>query len=212
MAAKKLMKILKKKRLQTFRKRRNAIIASDTTNNYVRTIAILSAEKTQQEDLEKRLRSGYFAWFPVKGKNVISCIVYNTSLEDTLYMSRETSQKSFIFMGENYYGYWKQNEVGKLRKIHERDLDQQLDKQNVRDLYMRICLILWPFPVPFFDASNENQETMAKHIRYVNQVIENRVKDTREADSRIKTTISAGSGYNRWCNRGILYGKNFYWE
>ena len=210
-------------------RRQKANAALNGSNNNIRTMAILTSENPRynvssdgenvnnadrRENLEKDLKLGHYAWFPVKGQyegKENSYIVYNMSLDNALYLGRKFGQESIIFIEDGHCQYWEQSGDGKYTKTHEREMHQRLDMTNADDYYTQVSRN-FKFQLPFFDGSDENRETMNESIRYVNKVIKLHVKDLNEAQRRIDTTLTATSGYNRFCNRGQLYGKCFDWR
>ena len=194
--------------------------------NRIKTMAILTSESPRysisqnfdvknniekQNSFERKLVTGHYAWFPVKGQyedKESSYIIYNISLDNALYLARESDQKSIIYIEGEHCQYWEQSGDGKYRMTHERDMHQRLDMSDADDYYIQVSRA-FKFQIPFFDGSDENKEMMNESIRYVNRVIDSRVKDLNEAERRIETTINAKSGYNRFCDRAELYGNNF---
>lgn len=202
--------------------------AMNGTNSNVKTMAILTSENprydvssdgendnnsNRRDNLEKDLKLGHYAWFPIKGQyegKENSYIVYNISLDNAIYLARRFGQESIIFIDNDKCQYWEQNGDGKYSKTHERDMSQRLDMTAADDYFTQISRA-FKFQIPFFDGSDENKETMGESIKYVNEVINKRVPNLNEAKGRIETSMNASSGYNRFCNRGILYGSKFNW-
>ena len=161
-----------------------------------------------------KLAIGHYAWFPVKGQyegKENSYIIYNISLDNALYLGRESGQESIIFIEGGHCQYWEQKGDGKYQMTHERDMHQRLDMSNADDYYTQLSRA-FKFQIPFFDGSDENKGIMNESIKYVNRVIHTRFADLNEADRRIDTTLNAKSGYNRYANRAQLYGHNFEWQ
>ena len=89
-------------------------------------------------------------------------------------------------------------------------MSQRLDMTNADDYFTQISRA-FKFQIPFFDGSDENQKTMGESVKYVCETIQKRMKTLEEAKKRIENSMEAKSGYNRFCNRGELYGNNFKW-
>lgn len=217
-----------KKVLSETSRRQKATAALNGSSKTIRTMAILTSENLRydvsadgtnknnndrRENLEKDLKLGHYAWFSVKGQyegKENSYIVYNISLENALYLGRKFGQESIIFIEDGHCQYWEQNGDGKYTKTHEREMSQRLDMTNAADYYTQV-IRAFKFQIPFFDGSDENRQTMNESIKYVDKVIKQHVKDLNEAMKRIDATLTATSGYNRYCNRGELYGNSFDW-
>jgi len=209
-------------------RRQKAMSVLNGTNNKVQTMAILTSENPRysgeddennltnairRKNLEKDLKIGHYAWFPVKGQyggKENSYIIYNISLDDALHLGRKFGQEAVIFCDKGHCQYWEQGGDGKFEKTHERDMTQRVDMTDASDYYTQVSRN-FKFQLPFFDGSDENQQIMNESIQYVNEVINERVSDENEANRRIETTLKAPSGYNRYCNRGQLYGNAFQW-
>ena len=212
---------------ETSRKQK-VVHALNGENSNIRTMAILTSEnprydvtsdgdnknnKDRRENLEKDLKLGHYAWFPVKGHyegKENSYIVYNISLDNALYLGRKFGQESIIFIDGSNCEYWEQAGDGKYRKTHERKMSQRLDMSNADDYFTQVSRA-FKFQLPFFDGSDDNQETMGESIRYTNNIISKNVKSIADANRRINESINSVSGYNRFCHRGELYRNNFQW-
>lgn len=201
----------------------------DGTNNYVVTMAILANEHPRHEgssdnnneihpqssaDIEKNLRLGHYAWFPVKRqyegtKNVH--IIYNISLGNALYLGGKYNQNKLVFIEGKHCEYWEQNGEGKLQKTHEREMHQHLNMTNVDDFFTQVSRS-FNLQLPFFDGSDENKQQLVESIDDVNRTIKSHIPDVHEARRRIHTTLTATSGYNRYCNRAELYRNCFHWD
>lgn len=113
--------------------------------NNIRTLALLTSENhrsartkddgnDRMKDLEKTLKQGYFAWFPVKD----GFIIYNVSLEDSLYLGRKYGQKAVIFIDGASCQYWEQDGKGKLTATNKENMSQRLDMNNAADSFTQI--------------------------------------------------------------------------
>ena len=179
--------------------------AISNADNNIRTMAILTSENPRydvssdgenvnnadrRENLEKDLKLGHYAWFPVKGQyegKENSYIVYNISLDNALHLGRKFGQESIVFIEDGHCQYWEQSGDGKYTKTHEREMHQRLDMTNADDYYTQVSRD-FKFQLPFFDGSDENRETMNESIKYVNKVIKLRVKDLNEAKKSVEDT------------------------
>ena len=190
--------------------------------SHVKTMAILTSENPRYEtfadgnnvvnsdridNLKKDLKLGHYAWFPVKGQydgKENSFIIYNISLENVLYLGRKYGQEAIIFIDGANCEYWEQQGKGKYQKTHERLMKERLDMTDAADFFMQVSSAL-KCQIPFFDGCDENKNVMNETMQYVNDTIKKNIKDPNEVERRIETSINASSGYNRYCNRSILY-------
>ena len=110
------------------------VAALNGSNNNIRTMAILTSENPRynvssdgenvnnadrRENLEKDLKLGHYAWFPVKGQyegKENSYIVYNISLDNALHLGRKFGQESIVFIEDGHCQYWEQSGDGKYTK------------------------------------------------------------------------------------------------
>ena len=223
---KQIVKEVTAKVLSETSRRQKAIANLNGQNDNIKTMAILTSEnprysvsqdydtennEEKRNTLERKLAIGHYAWFPVKGQyegKEKSYIIYNISLDNALHLGRESGQEAIIFIEDGHCQYWEQSGDGKYRMTHERDMHQRLDMSNADDYYTQLSRA-FKFQIPFFDGSDENKELMCESIKYVNRVINSRVKDLNETERRIDTTLNAKSGFNRYANRAQLYGNNF---
>lgn len=206
-------------------RRQKAVSALNGTNSNVITMAILTSENPRynddndtnpkrRENLEKDLKLGHYAWFPVKGQyegKEKSYIVYNISLENVLYLGQKYGQEALMLIDGSHCEYWEQRGDGKFGKTHERQMRQRLDMTDADDFYTQVSRA-FKFQLPFFDGSDDNQKQMREGIKYVNKAINEHVKDANEVKRRLDATLTAKSGYNRYCNRGELYRNSFNWK
>lgn len=191
-----------------------AILTSENPRYQVYSYGKNETNNDRREELEKDLKLGHYAWFPVKGQyegNENSYIIYNISLDNALYLGKKFGQESIIFIDEGHCEYWEQSGDGKYKKTHERDMSQRLDMTNADDYFTQISR-QFKFQIPFFDGSDENKTAMRESIKYVCNAIKRNTKTLNEAQRRIKNSIESTSGYNRFCNRGELYRNDFKWE
>lgn len=209
-------------------RRQKASAALNGQDSNIKTMAILTSENPRydvtsdgnnttnddrRENLEKDLKLGHYAWFPVKGHyegKENSYIVYNISLDNALYLGRKFGQESIIFIEGSHCEYWEQSGDGKYKKTHEREMSQRLDMSNADDYFTQVSRA-FKFQLPFFDGSDDNNVAMGESIQYTCQVISRNVKSIDEAKRRVMNSINSTSGYNRFCNRGELYKNAFQW-
>ena len=233
-----LVNVVKSVLLET--SRRQKAVQSMNGRNVIKTMAILTSENPRyadvmdpndkdekgnqrknygeenskrRTDLEKTLKTGHFAWFPVKGQyfgKENSYIIYNISLEDTLYLGEKYGQESVIWIDGTKCQYWEQEGDGKYVMTHERDMSQRLDMGDADNLYTQISRA-FKFQIPFFDGSDENKDEFEKMNEYVNAVVSKRILNESEIERRIETCLVGKSGFNRYANHSKLYGNNFQW-
>ena len=161
-------------------------------------------------------RAGRYAWFPVKGhyggENEKSYLVYNISLkEDMLYLARKYGQKAVIYIKDGNCQYWEQDDRGRFKMTHEKPIPTLADMSDAEALFMQVSRA-FEFPIPFFDGSDGNASEFVRMNGYVCDTINKRFSNEREANRRLDKCLTDPSGYNRYANRGTLYGNNFHWE
>lgn len=209
-------------------RRQKAVAAIKSWHSTIKTMAILTCENPRYsvysdgdnqtnadrcEELEKDLKLGHYAWFPVKGQydgKENSYIIYNIPLQDALFLEKKYGQESIIFIDKTHCEYWEQEGDGKYAKTHEREMSQRLDMTNAQNLFTSIGKN-FKFQIPFFDGSDENRATMAESMKYVCETIHKRMKTLDEVQRRLQTCLEAKSGWNKYCNRSELYGNCFQW-
>lgn len=198
-------------------------------NELIVTMAVLTSENPRckgstdgdhentpqvRDIFEKNLRLGHYAWFPVKEQiEGASCsyIIYNISLNNALYLGGKYGQENLIFIEGGHCEYWEQNAEGRFQKRQESETGQRLDMTNIDDFFTQVCCS-FNLQLPFFDGNDENKQQLVESIDYVNKTISQHINDLNEAKRRIQTTLTASSGYNRYCNRGELYRNSFDWN
>lgn len=190
-------------------------------------------DKKRREKLDKNLRRGHFAWFPVMREfesGEESYIVYNVPLQETFFWCEIYGLQSVFFINEAHCEFWVQTDSGKGKsrkarrkpyfscdmpknycKTFERDMPLRLEVANADDFYTQVCREC-NGGIPFFDGRDENKETLRESMRFVIGTIKKRMKTLDQAKCRIRTSLYAGSGFNRYCNRGMLYGNCFCWN
>lgn len=207
-------------------RRQKAIQSLNMKNKRVRTICITTSENPMgrllskkenlelRQRLEKYLSDGYYAWFPIRGQynnRENSYMIYNISLEDSLYICKRYNQQSFIFIekdeDEALYQYWEKEEDGDYELVHSRTCYLNMD--DAEDFYSQISRN-FKFQIPFFDGSDENQDTMNEQINYLNEVVQERIKDEDSIDYKIEMTLESNrTGSSKYRHRGSLYGRRF---
>lgn len=210
-------------------RRQKAIRALNGINHNIKTMAILTSENPRYEgfadginvtnkdrriNLEKDLKLGHFAWFPVKGQyegKENSYIIYNIPKDSAIYLSQKYGQEAFIFIEGNKCEYYEQNGNGKFIKTHQKFLSDRIDMSDASDYFIQVSRA-FKFQIPFFDDSDENKETMIESIEYVNRIINKNVSNINEAARRINNSINAISGKDRYFNRSFLYRNDFLWD
>ena len=201
------------------------------TNNAenIRTIAIFTSDNPRFDDvidngetlgkednparknsLLYQLKLGYYAYFCVKGKygsKEDSLIVYNIPLQDVEYLCKRYGQESFIFISfkENTMKATYYEQQGKGVFTPKSECDSFVNMADADDLYTQISRS-FKFQFPFFDGKHdvEFEQQISKlnecHSRF----------DDDELHNRLTTILEAKSGYNKWANRGQVYGNNLY--
>lgn len=178
----------------------------------IKTMTILTRER--REDFENVLQLGHYAWFPVKGQHKGGegmYVVYNISLDNALFLSRNSKVESIVFIEGGHCEYWERTADGGYLKIDEKEINQRLDVAHADDFHTQVSRA-FECQIPFFDGSEGNKNVMIETMQYVNDTIKKNIKDPNEAERRIETSLTAPSGFNRFCNRGRLYGNSFYWS
>lgn len=172
------------------------------------------SDDAKREALKKNLKRGYFAWFPVKRHcegDGNSFIVYNIPRQTAIDLGQRYGQDAVVYIDGCHCEYMERTSKGKFATKQEREVDQRLDMSDTAEYFTQVSRA-FESQIPFFDGSDENKEAMKEHIRYVNEVVNKRMPDQDEAQRRVETTLIAASGYNRYCNRGQLYGNSFAWD
>ena len=171
-------------------------------NEFIVTTAVLTSENPRcegstdgnpetiphiREILEKNLRLGHYAWFPVKEQiEGASCsyIIYNISLNNALYLGGKYGQETLIFIEGGHCEYWEQNAEGRFQKRQESETGQRLDMTNIDDFFTQVCCS-FNLQLPFFDGNDENKQQLVESIDYVNKTISQHINDLNEAKRRI---------------------------
>ena len=225
-----VIKKLVKKVLKKTSRRQKAIQAIKGNTKNIKTCAILTAANPLTgtnhlpkdyndrlcERLKVYLRTGNFAWFPVKGcygESEPSFVVYNISLDDALHVGEKFEQEGVIWIdnrGDDIkYQYWERDGHGAFSKISEKD--SYSDMTDADDVFTQIGR-RFKFQIPFFDdADNIEENVVSKH----NIIIENSIRcnmkrfsiNEKYVSDAIHSMINnAKSGRRLWELRGHLYG------
>jgi hypothetical protein len=180
-------------------------------NRKVKTLAIISAEnpmgeKTDKEynenatnELIRNLTIGHYRYFQTKGLYETpenSIIVYNISLDDTLYLCYKYNQESVIFVDmrgvEISYQYWEGDDhTSKLKLQHEEH--EVVDATNDKDYWTQICK-KFKFRIPFFEDIT----------KYNKELVE--CSKSHDVDTIINECLSNKTGYYKYTRRGKLKG------
>ena len=204
-----------KKVLSETSRRQKAQQAIQGTNRRVRTMAIISAEnpmgnvmddeynERSMEELVRQLTIGHYRYFRVKGNYdgfENSLMVYNISLEDTLYLCYKYNQESVIFVdmrndGDISYQYWQgDNDHSQLRL--QREEHEIVDATEDDNYYTQISKH-FKFRIPFFEHVTKICDDLALR------------ENTIDVDRLITESLESNrAGKSRYLKRGLLYGKN----
>ena len=196
-------------------RRQKAQQAIKGTNRRVRTMAIISAEnpmgktmskeynKQASEELERQLSIGHYRYFRVKGNYdgiENSLMIYNISLEDTLYLCYKYNQESVIFVdmqndGEVSYQYWEGDDNhSQLKLQHE---EHEIVNATDDDNYYTQISKHFKFRIPFFEQVEKiyNDLALRENDIDVDRIITESLESNR-------------TGKSKYFKRGLLYGKN----
>lgn len=205
-------------------RRQKAMSAIKGTSNRIKTCAILTSENPMttlpkdyndrlRQKLEVYLKTGNFAWFPVKGKygdKENSYIIYNISLDDALHVGEKFEQESIIWVDnrgdEPVYQYWEQNGNGEFVKKHERNT--YIDMTDQDDLWTQISR-KFKFQIPFFDGTDA--EVLKEHNTIIEKCLQSKINrgivDEKYIAEAVKANLTKTKcGRRLWEMRGNLYG------
>lgn len=196
-------------------RRQKATQAIHGTNRRVRTMAIISAENPMgtimnkeynqqaKEELERQLTIGNYRFFKVKGNYdgiENSLMVYNISIEDTLYLCYKYNQESVIFVdmqndGEVSYQYWQGNDNHSPLKLQHEE-HEIVDATDDDNYYTQISKH-FKFRIPFFEHVMKicDDLVLRENIIDVDKVITETLEPNR-------------TGKSKYFKRGQLYGNN----
>ena len=193
---------------------KKAIRAAKGKNSRVKTMAIISAEnpmgmtadddynRDANNELIRQLHIGRYAYYQVEGNYdglENSIMVYNISLEDTLYLAYRFNQESVIFVDmtnppEVSYQYWEGYEHNTPLKL-QREEHKIVDATDDINYYTKICNS-FKFRIPFFEGFEKFNECLSEK------------SDVYDVDRLISESIDMRyTGKHRYACRGKLYGK-----
>lgn len=195
-------------------RRQKAQQAIQGTNRRVRTMAIISAENpmgksadkeyNQQasNELERQLSIGHYKYFKVKGNYdgiENSIMVYNITIEDTLYLCYKYNQESVIFVdmqndGEVSYQYWEGDDKHSQLKLQHEE-HEIVDATDDDNYYTQISKH-FKFRIPFFEQVKKIYDDLAlrENTIDIDKIITESLEPTR-------------TGKSKYFKRGQLYGK-----
>lgn len=175
-------------------RRQKAQQAIQSKNRKIKTIVIISAQnpmgnvsieeynKDAHNDLLKSLKIGQFRYFETNGlygSPEKSVLVYNISLDDTLFLCYKYSQESVIFIdmtddNQISYQYWEGDKHNTPLKLQHEE-NEIVGTTNEKDYYTKI-LNKFKFRIPFFeDIQRYNTELIecSKHndVDYLIEII-----------------------------------------
>lgn len=203
-----------KKVLQETSRRQKAQQAIQGTNRRVRTMAIISAQnpmgrkaskeynQTASEELERQLAIGHYKYFKTKGNYdgiEYSLMIYNISLEDTLYLCYKYNQQSVIFVdmqndGEVSYQYWEGDDDNSPLQL-KNEKHEIVNATNDDNYYTQVSRH-FKFRIPFFE-----------HINKIHSELMDKENDI-DVDKLITETLEQDrTGKSKYFKRCQLYGK-----
>ncbi len=185
-------------------------------NHRVKTIAIISAQNPMgsdgsdlpngyneraHQDLLKTLKIGHYRYFETPGRYGTpeqSVMIYNISIEDTLFLAYKYNQESVVFVEINgdviSYQYWEgEDHSSPLKK--QREEREIVDATNDDDVYTQISK-KFKFRIPFFESIKKYEAHLNDRSNYYN------------VDQLIAECLdNKWSGKHKYYCRGKLNGK-----
>ncbi len=180
-------------------------------NSNVKTMAILTGELSRndgsaggdstandlkQEYLRKDLRRRHFTRYLVKGHcegGENSYLIYNISRQTALYLGQKHCQEAIVFIDGSHCEYLVRNGDGVYVMTQEREMDKRLDMADAAEYFTQVSRAFGP-QIPFFDGSDENRREMEASSRYVNEMINKRMKELLfEEVMNFNSVISSGN-------------------
>ena len=184
-------------------------------NRRVKTIAIISAQnlmgsdgsdlpsgynENAHNDLLKTLKIGQYRYLETLGKYGTpkqSVMIYNISIEDTLFLAFKYNQESVVFIeingSEISYQYWEDDDHNSPFK-KQREEREIVDATN-DDVYTQISR-KFKFRIPFFESIKEYEAHLIERSNYYN------------VDQLIDECLdNKWSGKHKYFCRGKLNGK-----
>ena len=108
---------------------------------------------------------------------------------------------------EGCRGYWSENGKQWWQVEACAPRGKRVRVAHVKAAYRAACGEM-PWEVPFFDGSEKNLARLAKMYDYVMRVLSRGNMDEETVDRRLERAATA-RGFNRFANRGLLYGGFF---
>ena len=176
------------------------------TDRRVRTVAIIPAENPMgniankaynegaREELLRQLTVGHYRFF-----NENSLMVYNISLEGTLYLCHRYNQESVIFVnmqndGDISYQYWQGDDDHSQLRL-QREEHEIVDATEDDNYYTHISKH-FRFGIPFFEHVTKICDDLALR------------ENTIDVDKLITESLESNrTGKSKYLKRGLLYGK-----
>ena len=153
------------------------------------------------KDLLNTIKIGHYRYFETLGKYGMpeqSVMIYNISIEDTLFLAYKYNQESVVFIEINgdeiSYQYWEgDNHNSPLKK--QREEREIVDATNDDDVYTQISR-KFKFRIPFFESIKEYEAHLNERSKYYN------------VDQLINECLdNKWSGKHKYFCRGKLNGK-----
>ena len=198
-------------------RRQKAQQAIKGINKHIHTIAIITAEnpmggeadneydKRAMEELLRQLSVGHYKYFITKGKygsTENSVMIYNITLDDTLYLCYKHNQESVVFVDITRpdvisYQHWEGDDHNSPLKLQHEEYEV-VDATDDDDAYTKICRH-FKFRIPFFEHIEKIENDLSLR--------EGRI----DIDRLISESLDSNrTGYSRYIKRGKLYGTWFY--
>ena len=195
-------------------RRHKAQQAIQGANRRVRTMAIISAENPMgkkmndeynqqaREKLERQLAIGHYRYFKAKGNYdglENSVMIYNISIEDTLYLCYKYNQESVIFVdmqkdGEISYQYWQGDDNSSQLKLQHEE-HEIVDATDDDNYYTQISK-KFKFRIPFFEHIKKIKDDLSLRENYI------------EVDRLITESLESNrTRKSKYFKRCQLYGK-----
>ena len=179
------------------------------------------------KSFEEALKLGHFAWSRIsdpthEGRNCY--LLCNVSLDDVLYLVRKYRQDAALFIDKRESRTWQRTDQGKMELFSIKIIDPPFDMSDTDRIFdvASMGFLTWghesfiieknenhEFFKAFFNFSDSNKEILARKVGYVEWHLQRLKMDEAEIDRRIDTCVNASSGYCRYANRSVLYGKYF---
>ena len=187
---------------------------------------------SMNEELEKALSDGHFAWFYVraheKGEKD-NYIVFNMNEDEAYHYGREYEMHAALFVDDIHCRYWekgfsksepptfkdkkhilrfmKKQRKERFEQKYEQPFDMPIDMNRVSEVFRKVSESL-PLELPFFDNGEANSQRLRDMYLYVADVVRKRIATDHEIRRRTDCCLW-GAGFSRYANRGMLYGSNF---